>query len=115
VSYEILNSIYHIRIKFIDVFSLSGGCVSDLKQQLEAVRDRMADEYYQGSTSHDAYESYQAGFNAAIPIILEMAEALEIAECECEISLPVNDFPRDVICHRCYTLKKLKLFVDGGR
>ena len=77
MSYEILNSIYHIRIKFIDVFSLSGGCVSDLKQQLEAMRDRMAEEHFKktGWAPTEGYVlNYQAGFNAAIPIILKAVE-----------------------------------------
>lgn len=35
-------------------------------------------------------------------------EALEASECECEISLPVNDYLRDQICFRCEALAKLR-------
>lgn len=54
--------------------------MSDLKQQLEAVCDRMAD-YYVDETMCGAdideqqhHDGFKAGFNAAIPIILKAVE-----------------------------------------
>ena len=103
MSYEIHNRIYNIRIECIDVFSLSGGCVSDLKQQLEAVRDRMAPIFYKESgyvPTEWAVMNYKAGFNAAIPIILEMAEALEFYSKIENLGKTVweNDVSRDGRC-----------------
>ncbi len=59
--------------------------MTDLKQKLEAVRDRMAYSYevpahrncYECCKNDSDYENaHKAGFSAAIPIILEMAKSL---------------------------------------
>ena len=51
--------------------------MNNLKQQLEAMRDRMAEEHFKktGWAPTEGYVlNYQAGFNAAIPIILKAVE-----------------------------------------
>ena len=35
-----------------------------------------------------------------------LEEALKDSDCECEVSLPTNDYPRDVKCHRCEALEE---------
>lgn len=58
--------------------------MTDLKQQLEAVGDRMANDSF-NQEDFDKIDAeirilyYKAGFNAAIPIIVELAEALKNA------------------------------------
>lgn len=93
--------------------------MSDLKQQLEAMRDRMADQHFKktGWAPTEGYVlNYQAGFNAAIPIILEMAEALEKIErygsgVSFEKNLVITSTD-DLVTN---ALNNLKQFVDGGK
>jgi hypothetical protein len=97
--------------------------VSDLKQQLEAVRDRMADEelpaqwFFNGEDRYsDAdRDNYKAGFNAAIPIILEMAETLHGIKKAKSNGADVYAFADDAKFDADESLNKLKQFVDGGK
>lgn len=43
-----------------------------------------------------------------LDLIDEMKGTLEQFDCECEISTPVNDYPRDIICIRCLALAKIR-------
>lgn len=97
--------------------------MTNLKQQLEAMRDRMAEQHYK-ETGHVPTEwavmNYQAGFNAAIPIILEMAKQAESLE-ELYYENPnvredaYNKGVRDSQNRMNKALNKLKQFVDGGK
>lgn len=54
----------------------------------------------------EIYEAAKARDAQWLKVVNELREALNSVECDCEISLPVNDFPRDTICHRCQALTK---------
>lgn len=88
--------------------------MTDLKQQLEAMRDRMADEelpaqwFFNGEDRYsDAdRDNYKAGFNAAIPIILKAVEQRDNL-CESGRFSVVDTSPLNQ--------ELLNLFVDGGK
>lgn len=89
--------------------------MTDLKQQLEAVRDRMAEEHFKktGWAPTEGYVlNYQAGFNAAIPIILKAVEQMD--GYAAEVIESYN--PRHQAgAWQGLNDELLKQFVDGGK
>ena len=92
--------------------------MSDLKQQLEAMRDRMAEEHFKktGWAPTEGYVlNYQAGFNAAILIILKAVE-----QKRSYIDKSLNSAYVDVDRSISYIEEKenqelIKQFVDGAK
>lgn len=82
--------------------------MNNLKQQLEAVGDRMAEEHFKktGWAPTEGYVlNYQAGFNAAIPIILKAVEQRDYW----------NGFHPDKDYSTLENQELLNLFADGGK
>ena len=92
--------------------------MTDLKQQLESMRDRMAEEHFKktGWAPTEGYVlNYQAGFNTAIPIILEMAQTLHGIKNAKSSGADVYAFADATKFDADEALNKLKQFVDGGK
>jgi hypothetical protein len=96
-------------------------CSGPLKGAVIAARGlRIADILSKTVGSQDECEAnaaFIAGANpqtvlGLIARIRELEGALEVSACECEISLPVNDFLRDEQCARCAALSPKP--DDGG-
>ena len=77
-------------------------------QKMEELVKRYGRLKHKSSKALHYENGYKAGYQAAMSEVDGLIEALEDCECDCEISLPVNDISRDVICHRCYSLKNWK-------